>query len=267
MNRRAGRGSLAAMSDAATPSDPSTRRREWWDSLVTIAAGLAIALALRVVVFQPYTIPTASMEPGLLVGDYLVVSKWSYGWSRASVPFNPPLGSGRILGRAPNRGDVVVFRLPRDPTQVYIKRLIGLPGDRVQVRHAMVYVNDRPIERRALGPGLDVDDPEVPVMRVEEHRPDGTAYVTFDRGPGRDGQDTEVYRVPAGHYFMMGDNRDNSLDSRWPKAADGVDFVPAENVEGKAQIILLSWKPQASIFKPWTWILDAQPSRFFKLIK
>jgi signal peptidase I len=252
------------MTEAAAPAQPA-RRREWLDSLATVAGGLAIALVLRVVVFQPYTIPSASMEPGLLVGDYIVVSKWSYGWSRASIPFNPPLPAGRVLGRAPHRGDVVVFRLPRDPAQVYIKRLIGLPGDRVQVRHGTVFVNDKPIARRALGPGLDADDPEVPVMQVEERRPDGTPYVTFDRGPGRDGQDTEVYRVPAGDYFMMGDNRDNSLDSRWPKAAGGVDFVPAENLIGRARFVMASWD-HASALKPWTWV-RLKPSRFLKPIR
>jgi signal peptidase I len=252
------------MSGSAAPAQ-SARRNEWLDSLATVAGGLAIALALRVIIFQPYTIPSASMEPGLLVGDYIVVSKWSYGWSRASIPFNPPLPGGRFLGRSPHRGDVVVFRLPRDPTQVYVKRLIGLPGDRVQVRHGTVFVNDRPIERQALGPGLDAEDPEVPVLQVQEHRPDGTPYVTFDRGPGRDGQDTEVYRVPAGDYFMMGDNRDNSLDSRWSRAMGGVDFVPAQNLIGKARFVMASWD-HAAVLKPWTWI-RLKPSRFLKPIR
>jgi signal peptidase I len=239
--------------------------REIIDTARTVAGALAIALALRVVVFQPYTIPSSSMEPGLVTGDYIVVSKWSYGWSRASIPFNPPLPSGRLFGRDPARGDVVVFRLPREPDLAYIKRVIGLPGDRVQVARGQVIVNGKPIPTRFTGPGHDHDSPERAVPRVVETAPDGRAYVTFGGSADGDGDNTGVYRVPQGMYFMMGDNRDNSLDSRWPTAV-GVGFVPKENLIGKAQIVGVSWRAGADILKPWTW-LNLDVSRFFQPIR
>lgn len=245
-----------------TAPKPSFVHEAWEVAKTLIAAGL-IALALRIVVFQPYTIPSSSMEPGLRTGDYVVVWKGSYGYSRASIPFNPPLPGGRILFRQPHRGDVIVFRLPRDPNQVYVKRLIGLPGDRVQVKAGQVFVNGAAIPQT---PGRFVEDPEAPGRRVREvvePRPDGKRYVTYDGGPDHEGDDTDVYVVPAGHYFFMGDNRDNSLDSRWPRAADGVDFVPAENLVGKVEIVMVSWNEGASILKPWTW-LDLRASRVLK---
>jgi signal peptidase I len=155
----------------------------------TMIGGLLIALVLRVLLFQPYTIPSSSMEPGLRTGDYVIVSKYSYGWSRASLPFDPPLPGGRLLGRSPQRGDVIVFRLPRDPQQVYVKRLIGLPGDRVQVRGGQVHVNGAAIPQQPAG---FTEDPEAPgrrVLQVLEPRADGKQYVTYDGGPG-EGDDT-----------------------------------------------------------------------------
>jgi signal peptidase I len=240
-----------------------TARRELLEMGKTVGAALLIALVLRVIVFQPYTIPSSSMEPGLRTGDYVVVSKYSYGWSRASIPLNPPLPGGRLFGRQPKRGEVIVFRLPRDPKEVYVKRLIGLPGDRVRVRAGQVFINGRPIPQQPAG---FTEDPEAPgrrVLQLAEPRPDGRRYVTYDAGPDHEGDDTDVYVAPAGHYFFMGDNRDNSLDSRWPKAAGGVDMVPAENLIGPARIVMLSWKENASILKPWTW-LSLRPDRFLK---
>jgi len=247
-----------------TDEAPSLRR-ELLDIARTIAAALLIALVLRVVVFQPYTIPSSSMEPGLRTGDYVVVTKYSYGWSRASIPLNPPLPGGRLFARQPRRGDVVVFRLPRDPKEVYVKRLIGLPGDRVQVRGGQVFLNGQPIAQQAQGFAEDPEAPGRRVLQLAEARPDGRRYITYDAGPDHEGDDTGVYVVPAGHYFFMGDNRDNSLDSRWTKAEGGVDFVPAENLIGPARIILMSWNEGASILKPWTW-LNLRASRFFRPI-
>ncbi|HET6970429.1 MAG TPA: signal peptidase I [Phenylobacterium sp.] len=226
--------------------------RELAETLKTVAGGLAIALVLRVFLFEPFTIPSASMEPGLLTGDYVVTSKWDYGWSRNSIPFSPPLFHGRVLFHSPQRGDVVVFKLPRDESVTYVKRIIGLPGDRVQVKGGLVFVNDRPIVRTPAGEAEDPDQPGLIVQQARETRADGHPYITFDQGPGHDGDDTGVYVVPADRYFMMGDNRDNSLDSRWPKEL-GVGFVPAENIVGKARFVMLSWREGASILKPWTW--------------
>ena len=231
----------------------------------TVVTALAIALVLRVALFQPFTIPSSSMEPGLVTGDYIIVSKFSYGWSYASFPLLPPMGEGRVLGKGPQRGDVVVFHLPSDTRKDLIKRVVGLPGDRVQVMEGVLLINDKPIPRKVDGPGFDHDDPEQQVTQILESKPDGSTYVTFDRGPGRPMDDTQTYVVPAGHYFMMGDNRDNSLDSRFPPEVGGVGYVPEEAIIGKAQIVLMSWKAGSSLFKPWTW-LNLDGGRFFKPI-
>jgi len=241
-----------------------TAAQEWREIASTVFWGLLIALALRIVLFQPYTIPSSSMEPGLRTGDYIIVSKYSYGWSRASIPFNPPLPAGRVFPQTPRRGEVVVFRLPRNPGEVYVKRLIGLPGDRVALRDGVIFVNGEPIGQALVGPTHDPDEPSQRVVQLAERRADGVAYITFDRSRGREGDDMPVTVVPEGHYFMVGDNRDNSLDSRWPQEI-GVGFVPADNLVGKAQFVMMSWNAGASVLKPWTW-LDLRWDRMLRKI-
>jgi signal peptidase I len=235
----------------------------------TIVYALLIALVLRVLFFQPFTIPSASMEPNLYQGDYIIVSKWSYGYSRHSIPFSPPLFSGRIFEHAPQRGDVVVFKLPRDNRTDYVKRLIGLPGDRIQMRQGLLYLNGKQIPRTYVGSTKEDSGygfiRDIAVYR--ETLPGGRTFLTNDFGADGELDNTDVFVVPEGHYFMMGDNRDNSSDSRVPPEAGGVGYVPAENLVGKARIILLSWNPGASIFKPWTWVLDARPSRFVHVLQ
>ena len=231
----------------------------------TVVFALLIALVLRVLLFQPFTIPSASMEPTLLEGDYIIVSKWPYGYSRHSIPWSPPIVQGRVLSGSIRRGDIVVFKLPRDDTTDYIKRAVGLPGDRIQVRQGLLHINGRPVSRRALTPEQvqTAFSGQREVLRWRETLPGpgGATFTSYDYGPGGDLDDTGVYIVPAGHYFMMGDSRDNSVDSRVPEQY-GVGFVPAENVVGRADLILFSWEPGASLFKPWTWV-RLRPSRFF----
>lgn len=248
---------------AALPLAP-TVSRDLLDGARTIAVALLAAVAIQTVLFQPFTIPSSSMEPGLVTGDYIVVNKFAYGWSRASLPFHPPVFSGRLFGRTPARGDVVVFRLPRDPQQTWVKRVVGLPGDRIQVRGGTVFVNDRALSATALGLTRDHDDPAREVLQVRETQPDGRRYVTYHGLAGEPGDDTAVHVVPDGFYFMMGDNRDNSLDSRWPRHL-GVGLLPAENIVGRAEIVGASWRPGATLLKPWTW-LDLQPDRFLRPI-
>jgi signal peptidase I len=252
--------------DAKPTQGPSQGAvRELIETVRVVAIGLLAATAIQTSLYQPFTIPSSSMEPGLVIGDYVVVSKFAYGWSRASLPFNPPLPAGRLFGRTAERGDVVVFRRPSAPQQTWVKRVIGLPGDRVQVMGGTVFVNGRAVPRTPLNVVSDHDDPGRQVLQVRETLPDGRRYLTYDGGSGMQGDDTGVYVVPEGQYFMMGDNRDNSLDSRWP-ADVGVGLLPAENIVGKAEIVMASWKPGAGLFKPWTWF-NLQAERFFKPVR
>jgi len=257
----------------------------------TVVYALLIALVIRTLLFQPYTIPSASEEPNLYQGDYIIVSKWSYGYSRHSILFSPPVFKGRLFFHAPARGDTVVFKLPRDGHTDYIKRLIGLPGDRIQMRHGRLYLNDKPLPEapeRAITT-LDRGLPERAILQRETN-PEGRRYLTQVHGGDEPADNTGVYVVPRHCYFMMGDNRGNSADSRfdpglapedaklggcgWDSRLDaplnyetGVGFVPEENLVGKARIIVLSWSEGASLFKPWTWVTDLRPSRFLRLIK
>ncbi|HEY1749993.1 MAG TPA: signal peptidase I [Caulobacteraceae bacterium] len=281
----------------------------------TVVYALLIALVLRVILFQPYTIPSASDEPNLYRGDYIIVTKWSYGWSKNSIPFSPPLFKGRLfehslISAPPKRGDIIVFKLPSSGHIDYIKRLVGLPGDRIQLKGGQLFINGEPVRETPLGArdcthgyqdgGTCVGDlpgGRLPVKLFQETNPEGRSY-KIQLSPGAESAgDTALYIVPPHCYFMMGDNRDNSLDSRfdpglpaddpklggcgWNSAVDqgvgnqsGVGFVPEENLVGRARIILLSWNTGpteeqpggASIFKPWTWFTDARPSRFFKVL-
>ena len=252
-------------SDSAAKAETGGLAREAVETAKTLAVGLAVALVLRVVVFQPNTIPSSSMEPGIVTGDYILISKWPYGWSRASFPFNPPLFKGRVFGSDPARGDVIVFRLPREPDVPYIKRLVGLPGDIVQVKAGVVFVNGKAIVRQAAGMAQDHDAPGRIVPRMVETAPSGKRYVTYGGAADGEGDNTGVYEVPKATYFFMGDNRDNSLDSRWPEEV-GVGFVPAENLVGRAEAIVVSWKQGASVLKPWTW-LDLDWGRTFTRVR
>jgi signal peptidase I len=257
----------SAAEAAEAPEQQPAAHEEWIEIGKTIVYALLIALVLRILLFQPFTIPSASMEPTLLTGDYIIVSKYSYGYSRHSIPFSPPIFKGRIFARTPARGDIIVFKLPRDGHTDYIKRLIGLPGDRVQVKHGVIFINDKPIDKQPDGK-LTISSPygSEQVDRYKETFPNGKVHVGFSMDPSSDIENTGVFLVPAHHYFMMGDNRDNSLDSRVPEEI-GVGFVPEENLVGKAQIILLSWNEKAAIFKPWTWFLDVRLNRFFRVLK
>jgi signal peptidase I len=246
------------------------RGTEWrfLETVITIVEALLIAVAIRSFLFQPFNIPSASMEPTLLVGDYLFVSKFSYGYSRYSFPFSPPLFSGRIWAREPDRGDIIVFRHGPDD---FIKRLIGLPGDRIQVKGGVVFINDKPVERRKVADFVGRDPcgfsfPDAPPVRVEQWRetlPNGVSFNTLQCSlrSGR-ADDTEVYTVPSGHFFMMGDNRENSEDSRFPD----VGYVPFEVLIGRAQIIFFSVGGGASAWEFWRWPTSLRWNRLFTLL-
>ena len=243
------------------------------ETLVVVVQALAIAMVVRVFFFQPFNIPSGSMKETLLVGDYLFVSKLSYGYSRYSFPMSLNLFSGRILAGEPKRGDVAVFKLPRDNATDYIKRVIGLPGDEIMVRHSVLYINGKEVPRVRAGSFETREDggPAVKIAVYEETLPNGVKFKVLDRLTDGPWDNTNPYIVPAGHYFMMGDNRDNSTDSRVPQNEGGVGYVPLENFIGRADIIFFSAavdEPEAfRIWKPWTWPFDIRWSRFFNLVR
>ncbi|MBP0465807.1 signal peptidase I [Roseomonas sp. PWR1] len=242
----------------------------WLESIKTIVYAALIAVGIRTIAFEPFNIPSGSMIPTLLVGDYLFVSKYSYGYSRHSMPFSPHLFDGRIFGRLPDRGDVAVFKLPRDGSTDYIKRIIGLPGDRIQVRGGILHINGEAVRRSALGPfTVEGDGPRITVRRFLETLPGvaGAAGVSHqileatDDGPF---DNTTEFRVPEGHVFAMGDNRDNSLDSR---AMNAVGFIPIENLVGRAEFIFFSVDGSAAWWEVWGWPFAIRWSRLFSAVR
>jgi len=233
-----------------------------------IVQALLIALAIRTLLFLAFNIPSGSMKATLLIGDYLFVSKYSYGYSRYSLPFSPPLFSGRIFGSTPQRGDVVVFRLPRDDSTDYIKRVIGLPGDHIQMIDGLLHINGAPIKRERVDDFIDDENGGAErVRRWRETLPNGVSYQTLDLRDNGIVDNTEEYVVPAGHYFMMGDNRDDSIDSRFPPERQGVGYVPFENLVGKAQIIFFSIGGDEPAWHIWNWPWSVRWSRLFTMVR
>ena len=224
-----------------TVADKPHRTPIWLVVLLTLGSLILVALLLmRPFLFQPFNVPASSMEPTLLIGDYFFVSKFAYGYSRYSLPFSLPLFSGRIFGKEPQYGDVVLFRTPHNTSINYVKRVVGLPGDRVQMIDGQLYLNGKPVPREQLA---DVFYEGRPVKRWRETLPNGAQYVTLDLTGNGFLDNTNLYVVPSGHYFMMGDNRDNSQDSR---VLGQVGYVPFENLVGRAEIIFWSVVPGAA---------------------
>lgn len=253
----------------------------------TVVIAFLIALLVRTFAYEPFSIPSGSMFPNLLVGDYLFVAKYAYGYSYHSLPLSLPLFSGKVMAKMPRRGDVVVFKLPSDNKTDYVKRVIGLPGDHIQVIDGVLNINYQPVKREFIRK-VEILENNVPVQVIEymETLPGGVRHRIWERNDISQLDNTPVYDVPNGYYFMMGDNRDNSIDSRVippMQAADntawslqshrefvsekGVGFVPEINLEGRATILFFSLKEGTNFYEVWKWPLDLRPSRFFMKVK
>jgi signal peptidase I len=232
-----------------------------WDTVKTIIYAIVIALFIRTFAFEPFNIPSGSMIPSLLVGDYLFVSKYSYGYSRHSLPLSLPLIPGRVFGSLPERGDVAVFKLPKDNKTDYIKRIIGLPGDKIRVREGRLYLNGTLVERKPL-PGYVARGPfgsNMTIPMFEETLPNGVKHLILEKTDRGQLDNTSVYTVPPGHVFGMGDNRDDSLDSR---VLSEVGYIPIENLVGRAEFVFFSYDPEGA-----SWPLTVRWSRLFQAIR
>jgi len=228
---------------------PAKKQESWLEVVKTIVYALLIAGVIRSFLFQPFNIPSGSMEDTLLIGDYLFVSKSAYGYSRYSFPFGIIPFNGRFFASSPTRGDIVVFKFPQDNSTDYIKRLIGLPGDRVQMKEGVLYINEKAVPKVKVDDYVeDVGGQPHHVPRYRETLSNGVSYEVLDREPEGNLDNTQVFTVPEGRYFMMGDNRDNSADSRVD-----VGYVPFENFVGKAEIIFFSTDGSARIWEFWKW--------------
>jgi signal peptidase I len=262
--QRAGNSGQAAPSVVAAPK----KEESWLETVKTVVYALLIALVIRTFLFQPFNIPSSSMENTLLVGDYLFVEKFAYGFSRYSLPFGKEFPSvGRIFASVPNRGDVIVFKMPNpespDYGEDFIKRVIGLPGDRIQVLGGQVYINGKAVPKVRVADYVETDEfgMEDHVARYKEMLPNGKSYYVLDRIQNGQADNTPVFTVPAGHYFMMGDNRDNSNDSR-----GDVGYVPAENLVGKAELIFFSTNGSAHWWEVWKWPWTVRYNRIGSII-
>src|SRR3984885_4220715 len=251
------------------PKQTAKKKKKNEDSLTetikTIVYALLIALVIRTFLFQPFYIPSGSMEATLLVGDYLFVEKFAYGYSRYSFPFGLAPISGRVFASQPERGDVIVFKMPNVNSPEYgedfIKRCIGLPGDRIQIINGQIYLNDKPVPRARVGDYVETDESgiETHVARYRETLPNGKSYLVLARHPDYPVNNMGPFVVPSGHYFMMGDNRDDSDDSRLD-----VGYVPADKLVGKAVFIFFSI--DGSLGEVWRWPWEIRYHRLFTAI-
>ncbi len=266
----------------ADPSRPKAKKESWWETLRFFLILFAAAVLIRSLLFAPFSIPSGSMLPNLLIGDYLFVAKWPYGYSRHSFPFGIATFEGRIFGSAPERGDIVVFRHPEFGDEDYVKRVIGLPGDRIELVGGSILLNGRPIARQRIANfalpvtpnspcrivGDDREARERPgaagrlchYPRFREMLPGGRTFEVLDQGAS-DLDDWGPIVVPDGQLFVMGDNRDDSADGRVPPSQNGVGFLPIDNVLGRASIVFWSTDGSAQWLQPWAWFSAARWDR------
>jgi signal peptidase I len=249
--------------EGKAPPKPVKQKNEALETIIVVVEALIIALVFRTFIFQPFSIPTASMQSTMMIGDYFAASKWSYGFGRYSFPIEIPF-NGRVLGFAtPQRGDIAVFR--NQTGEDYIKRVIGLPGDRIQMRLGRLYINDTLVEREEIGKGTDTNDSlsSVQVTIYKETLPNGVTHTIQEISDNQQLDDTPEYVVPSGHYFMMGDNRDRSADSR---VLQQVGYVPLDNFIGKAEFRFFSIKNNLPPWALWEWPANVRWDRMFQSV-
>ncbi len=260
------------MANTTRATDTGRTGTGLWENVKTIVYALLIAVGVRTFLFEPFNIPSGSMIPTLLVGDYVFTAKYAYGYSRFSFPFAPDLFSGRIFYSAPHRGDVAVFRETKDTSVDYIKRIVGLPGDRIQMKEGQLYLNGAMVPRDDLGDYVAIDEHATHI--------DGRRY--RELLPGTDGvvahqilklnsddwvNNTPEYVVPQGDFFAMGDNRDDSADSRFQGAGpEDLGYVPIENLVGHAKIVFFSVDARYPVWEFWEWPFEIRWSRLFTVV-
>ena len=230
----------------------------------TVIYAILIALGVRTVAYEPFNIPSGSMIPTLLVGDYLFVSKFSYGYSRYSLPFSLPLIPGRIFFTEPERGDVMVFKLPSDNKTDYIKRIVGLPGDTVQLKQGILHINGKPVKRERVDDFVVRDSlgNYIRTPRYLETLPGGRQHYILEVTDNSVFDNTSLYTVPEGHYFAMGDNRDRSRDSRF---LNDVGYIPRQNLIGRAEFMFFS--VNGTVYEIWKWAKTVRFERIFQGIE
>ena len=239
-----------------------SKENSFFSNLKSIGLAVFIALLIRSFVAEPFNIPSGSMKPNLLVGDFIFVTKWSYGYSKHSLPFSIPLIPKKIFSNIPNRGDIVVFKTPEDNRTDYIKRVIGLPGDKIRVTNGEIYLNENKILRKKLNDFID-NDKNAFIKRIRKYVEyhDDLTFEVLDIMDDGIADNTKLFLVPKGHFFVMGDNRDNSQDSRFKT----VGFIPIENLVGKARFIFFSLE-NSRFLQIWKWPKSIRGNRIFKKI-
>jgi len=239
-----------------------SKENSFFSNLKSIGLAVFIALLIRSFVAEPFNIPSGSMKPNLLVGDFIFVTKWSYGYSKHSLPFSIPLIPKKIFSNIPNRGDIVVFKTPENNRTDYIKRVIGLPGDKIRVTNGEIYLNENKILRKKLNDFID-NDKNAFIKRIRKYLEyhDDLTFEVLDIMDDGIADNTKLFLVPEGHFFVMGDNRDNSQDSRFKT----VGFIPIENLVGKARFIFFSLE-NSRFLQIWKWPKSIRGNRIFKKI-